>query len=92
MVMFATTQAAATTIMLAPPHSWSATRNKLARVSLRFSTASEMELGTLKTYSELHYNWNGDGNGKANNYNGGLHQRPAALRIYPAWRSAHRSG
>ena len=46
------------------------TWNKLARVSLRFSTASETELGTLKTYSELRYDWNGDGNGKANNYNG----------------------
>lgn len=47
------------------------TWNKLARVSLRFSTASETDLGTLKTYSELRYDWTGDGNGKADNYNGG---------------------
>ncbi len=32
---------------------------KQARATLRFSTASETELGTLKTYTELRYNWNG---------------------------------
>ncbi len=34
-----------------------------ARATLRFSTASETELGALKTYTELRYNWNGDDEG-----------------------------
>nr|WP_181377314.1 porin [Ochrobactrum sp. LM19]AJW29980.1 porin, Omp2 [Ochrobactrum sp. LM19] len=33
------------------------TWGKNARATLRFSTASETELGTLKTFSELRYNW-----------------------------------
>ncbi len=35
------------------------TWDKLARATLRFSTASETELGTLKTFTELRYNWDG---------------------------------
>ncbi|KAB2723381.1 porin [Brucella intermedia] len=35
-----------------------------ARATLRFSTASETELGTLKTFTELRYNWNGGGEGE----------------------------
>ncbi|KAB2722414.1 porin [Brucella intermedia] len=35
-----------------------------ARATVRFSTASETELGTLKTFAELRYNWNGGGDGE----------------------------
>ncbi|EEQ95313.1 porin [Brucella intermedia] len=40
------------------------TWGKNARATLRFSTASETELGTLKTFTELRYNWNGGGDGE----------------------------
>ena len=44
------------------------TWGKNARATLRFSTASETELGTLKTYTELRYNWNGGGDGEEDAY------------------------
>ena len=44
------------------------TWGKLARATLRFSTASETELGTLKTFTELRYNWNGGGDGEEDAY------------------------
>src|SRR5690606_603964 len=40
------------------------TWGKLARATLRISTASETELGTLKTFTELRYNWTGGGDGE----------------------------
>ncbi|TWH02965.1 porin-like protein [Ochrobactrum sp. J50] len=40
------------------------TWGKNARATLRFSTASETELGTLKTFTELRYNWTGGGDGE----------------------------
>ncbi|WP_435658159.1 porin [Brucella pituitosa] len=36
-----------------------------ARFTLRFSTASETELGTLKTYAETRYDWNDGTNGSS---------------------------
>lgn len=42
------------------------TYNKRARVSVRTSTASETELGTLRTYSELRFQW--DTNAAAGGY------------------------
>ncbi|KAB2754849.1 porin, partial [Brucella anthropi] len=42
--------------------------DKSARFALRFSTGSETELGTLKTYTELRYNWNGGGDGEEDAY------------------------
>ncbi|GAA5657686.1 porin [Ochrobactrum sp. WV_118_8] len=44
------------------------TWGKNARATLRFSTASETELGTLKTFTELRYNWNGGGDGEEDAY------------------------
>nr|WP_312968826.1 porin [Brucella intermedia] len=44
------------------------TWGKNARATLRFSTASETELGTLKTFTELRYNWNGGGDGEEEAY------------------------
>ncbi|WP_235920548.1 porin, partial [Brucella tritici] len=44
------------------------TWGKLARATLRFSTASETELGTLKTFTELRYNWTGGGDGEEDAY------------------------
>ncbi|MGK9086509.1 porin [Brucella intermedia] len=39
------------------------TWGKNARATLRFSTASETELGALKTFTELRYNWTGGSDG-----------------------------
>ena len=36
-----------------------------ARFTLRFSTASETELGTLKTFAETRYDWNNGDNGSS---------------------------
>ena len=47
------------------------TWSKLARFTLRASTASETELGTLKTFTELRYDWDGDGDGEEYSYDGG---------------------
>ncbi|ELT50295.1 porin [Brucella intermedia] len=44
------------------------TWDKQARATLRFSTASETELGTLKTFTELRYNWTGGGDGEEEHY------------------------
>ncbi|KAB2698260.1 porin, partial [Brucella intermedia] len=40
------------------------TWRKNTRFTLRTSTASETELGTLKTFTELRYNWTGGGDGE----------------------------
>lgn len=47
------------------------TWDKQARATIRFSTASETELGTLKTFTELRYDWRGDGDGEEYSYKGG---------------------
>src|SRR5690606_9281418 len=47
--------------------------NKRARFALRTSTASETELGTLKTYTETRFQWDaiaGDGITRPANYDG----------------------
>ncbi|MBC2884477.1 porin [Ochrobactrum sp. CM-21-5] len=45
------------------------TWNQLARTALRFSTASETDLGTLKTYADLRFQWE---NGKDSDSSGSL--------------------
>jgi len=47
------------------------TWGNLARATLRASTASETELGTLTTFTELRFDWDGDGNGEKNGYDNG---------------------
>ncbi|GAA5664756.1 MULTISPECIES: porin [Brucella] len=54
------------------------TWDKQARATIRFSTASETELGTLKTFTELRYDWRGDGDGEEYSYKGG--ETNASLR------------
>ncbi|WP_408914485.1 porin [Brucella pseudogrignonensis] len=41
------------------------TYDQKARFTLRFSTASETELGTLKTFAETRYDWNNGDNGSS---------------------------
>lgn len=41
------------------------TYDGMARFSLKFSTASETELGTLKTYSDLRFQWNDGADAKS---------------------------
>lgn len=54
------------------------TWGNLARATLRASTASETELGTLTTFTELRFDWDGDGNGEKYGYDNG--ETNASLR------------
>ncbi|MCR5943928.1 porin [Ochrobactrum sp. XJ1] len=57
------------------------TWGKNARATLRFSTASETELGTLKTFTELRYNWTGGSDG-AEDHTGSANENSSLRYAY----------